>query len=546
MTTPKGDRQRDTGPGPAAPDEDAAARPHLDLADNRFERAYQRLRGRLSSVRRNLRRYLIIAVAALVVADLAAMVPVHVHYASGGIPAEFILHNHWLGWVLARIIGTPIRDRLEAESGKAAQPFNRFAILTESDPILGWRHRPNVMSFAMARTGPPLAFAATNGQGFVLNNPGDPDYAVPKPEGVFRIVMLGGSTVEGMASVGYESLPAQLERLLRAETPGSRSRIEVINAGMGGFDTSREYMYLVTEIVRYQPDLVIFYDGWNDYITNRFIVSLRERAIPSDYRIDRHYRFARAIEAQQNPLAAVLAVFSSVGLYLKYSLLPRTGLGQAYDLFTTTWWKETVLAAKKMVLDAPGLGDWVRKKGLYKPVPHDPDRRETALYISNLRRAMALGKVEGFRVAAFLQPLMGVDGKPYASGFEETLAKTWHRQVDFESRRLFYDKAREGLEALASEPVAGGGVHRGRESGLRGGDRDRVRGHGAPQSGWKFLRVPGDRNETEGVPVAPGKLSRRGSIGRALGADAGPVERRFREVVSQFALMLRQAHASTP
>ena len=39
---------------------------------------------------------------------------------------------------------------------------------------------------------------------------------------------------------------------------------EFINAGVAGFTSAQEYLYFVSDLLRFTPDLVIVYDGVND------------------------------------------------------------------------------------------------------------------------------------------------------------------------------------------------------------------------------------------------------------------------------------------
>ena len=62
-----------------------------------------------------------------------------------------------------------------------------------------------------------------------------------------------------------ETFGQHLEHLLNAE---------VINAAIVGHASGQELVYLLTELVDLQPDLVITLDGWNDYdlhpLTSKF------------------------------------------------------------------------------------------------------------------------------------------------------------------------------------------------------------------------------------------------------------------------------------
>jgi hypothetical protein len=57
-------------------------------------------------------------------------------------------------------------------------------------------------------------------------------------------------------------------------------KVEVINAGVPGFNISQEYLYLLTELARYQPDLVVAYHGWNDFGLSTVFNRLGDGASP--------------------------------------------------------------------------------------------------------------------------------------------------------------------------------------------------------------------------------------------------------------------------
>jgi lysophospholipase L1-like esterase len=72
-----------------------------------------------------------------------------------------------------------------------------------------------------------------------------------------RIIVVGGSTAFGTGLQNDdETFEQRLEHLLNAE---------VINAAVIGHGSGQELVYLLTELVDLQPDLVITLNGWNDY-----------------------------------------------------------------------------------------------------------------------------------------------------------------------------------------------------------------------------------------------------------------------------------------
>ncbi len=81
-----------------------------------------------------------------------------------------------------------------------------------------------------------------------------PVHEQEKPEGVFRVLLLGCSTTFGWGVDDDRTFPAQLEALARAE---GHEKIEVINGGQPGY-TSFQGVWFWDEIARhYDPDLVV-------------------------------------------------------------------------------------------------------------------------------------------------------------------------------------------------------------------------------------------------------------------------------------------------
>lgn len=86
------------------------------------------------------------------------------------------------------------------------------------------------------------------------------DVTLPKPEGLFRILCIGGSTTEegGSEETTY---PALLEQHLRERFSGKS--LEVVNCGVSGMDT-RLHLLRLCDYLRLEPDLMVFYEGVND------------------------------------------------------------------------------------------------------------------------------------------------------------------------------------------------------------------------------------------------------------------------------------------
>jgi len=82
-----------------------------------------------------------------------------------------------------------------------------------------------------------------------------------KAPGEYRIVFLGGSTVEDAQS-DDEMMTARFKRLLPATHHGKRTT--VVNAGKANFDSRTIHAYWRSVIRDLAPDLVLYYEAWNE------------------------------------------------------------------------------------------------------------------------------------------------------------------------------------------------------------------------------------------------------------------------------------------
>jgi lysophospholipase L1-like esterase len=128
-----------------------------------------------------------------------------------------------------------------------------------------------------------------------------------KPEGVYRILCLGGSTTYETAVADYRlSFPDQMERILREQFG---DRIEVVNAGCGGWNSWESLIDLEFRGLSLDPDLVVVYCGTND---------VHPRLVPPEaYRRD-NSGFRQAWRPDRGLLQHSL-VFRRLGILLGWS-----------------------------------------------------------------------------------------------------------------------------------------------------------------------------------------------------------------------------------
>lgn len=101
-------------------------------------------------------------------------------------------------------------------------------------------------------------------------------FAAPKPPGTFRIVCLGGSTVQGRPFAIETSFTTWLELALKAAEP--QRDWEVINCG-GVSYASYRLKPILREMLDYSPDLVILYTGQNEFLEERTYAAWRQRPL---------------------------------------------------------------------------------------------------------------------------------------------------------------------------------------------------------------------------------------------------------------------------
>ena len=89
------------------------------------------------------------------------------------------------------------------------------------------------------------------------------EISIEKPENTFRIFGVGGSTMMGSGSLSdVTTITGFLQN--EFDKQNLQYDVEVINAGQSGAWSHTEVNLIKTKLLRFNPDLFIIYDGWND------------------------------------------------------------------------------------------------------------------------------------------------------------------------------------------------------------------------------------------------------------------------------------------
>ncbi len=93
------------------------------------------------------------------------------------------------------------------------------------------------------------------------------EFSAIKPENTYRIFVVGGSTAFGTGTTSdATTIPGFLQE--KFDDKVFPKNIEVINAGISGLFSGTEVGLIKEQILDFEPDLIIIYDGWNDIAKN--------------------------------------------------------------------------------------------------------------------------------------------------------------------------------------------------------------------------------------------------------------------------------------
>ena len=88
------------------------------------------------------------------------------------------------------------------------------------------------------------------------------EFSPEKSDNVFRIFMLGGSTMFGHGATSDQTtIPGYIQKFFQNH---KEFKIEIINGGIQGADSFTETKIIENKLINYSPDIVVVYDGWND------------------------------------------------------------------------------------------------------------------------------------------------------------------------------------------------------------------------------------------------------------------------------------------
>ena len=92
------------------------------------------------------------------------------------------------------------------------------------------------------------------------------DFSPEKPDNVYRIFMIGGSTMFGHGATSDQTtIPGYIQEFF--QNHDVEFKIEIINGGIQGADSFNELDLIKTRLLELDPNMILIYDGWNDLRT---------------------------------------------------------------------------------------------------------------------------------------------------------------------------------------------------------------------------------------------------------------------------------------
>ena len=176
---------------------------------------------------------------------LAVEIGIRIH----GHRAEQEKREQWVRAMTAALDQTP---KEQAHLGHIIRPADHAGIVYQLRPSL------DVHVYG--------ARVTTNALGFR-----SPEIVVPKPPNTYRIIGIGDSYMFGLWVDDDECFPRVMERVLNERGGTSKTRIEIINTAVPGYNTAMEVAVLEHIAPKLQPDLVMIDFVCNDMDLPNFI-----------------------------------------------------------------------------------------------------------------------------------------------------------------------------------------------------------------------------------------------------------------------------------
>jgi hypothetical protein len=231
-----------------------------------------------------------------------------------------------------------------------------------------------------------------------------------KNDDEYRIIMLGGSTTFGDVTSSDDYTIAGTLQTLFYEN--NFDNVEVINGGIGGASSIRELYYLKNYLLKFQPDMIIMYDGWNDvnYKNKYFSDMTLEEFSSTTYEENTRFK-----DEKENTL--------KIGKFLN-SIEYRTGLNMAKIFYNL------IDIENKSTIDTSEIRN--------VEVKNDELAHISEYMTRNWKDVCKLGLEKDFETVLLLQPMLTTGDRTIHAGEKQILSSISEKQKqDLEHIRNF-------------------------------------------------------------------------------------------------------------
>jgi len=209
------------------------------------------------------------------------------------------------------------------------------------------------------------------------------EFTADKPKDLFRILCVGGSTTV-IGRTNEETYPALMEKILLGRFPDKN--IEVLNLGISKYGT-RNVLNLCAGALRYQPNLVIKYNGANDLWWDYFLM-LKDH-LPVWKRLAlKSYAFQWFFHSYLLPPDQVIRRDLRSGLFPSLEYLNQMLKKEDSDLVILTFFSPNINGLtrdQKYYLDFNVRHFWGQQIGTFPFIRIEPYLKVLAIYNETLR-----------------------------------------------------------------------------------------------------------------------------------------------------------------
>ena len=271
--------------------------------------------------------------------------------------------------------------------------------------------------------------------GFICNSECD-ELPIEKPVNEIRIFILGGSTVAGQGvSSGKHTISGYLEDLINESNVFENKRVRVINAAVGGFFSFQGVVRFLDKVLKYQPDMAIFFNGVNDchcwYIDDvyrkiRNTVSVRPNYQYYDYLLIRGLIRSQTLKGAGFQL---IYMFNQYVPVLHYSMILAKELR---DIVGRKAYED-----KSNKINGIKDDDFNIKNELYSNEKHS-----LFYYLNNMEAVAGVCRIKGIKCIISLQPTLAFHGGKELSEFEKSTLDELENKESLQHINVFFNHAK--------------------------------------------------------------------------------------------------------